>query len=159
MKTILAVALLLLPLHFIAQVKINAPAPEIALPSGTDSIIKLSAFRGKVVLVDFWASWCGPCRMANPFVVKLYNKYKAQGFEVFGVSLDTKKTAWLKAVKKDKITYTQVIDTDGWQSKVAERYGVEAIPASFLITKDGIIAAIDAEGKWLEEKIKQLLGQ
>jgi thiol-disulfide isomerase/thioredoxin len=132
-------------------------APEISLTNAKDSTVKLSSYKGKVVLVDFWASWCGPCRAANPSVVRLYNKYKEKGFEVFGVSIDSKKTAWLKAIKQDRIKYTQVNDTDGWYSKIAEAWGVNAIPASFLLDKTGKIIAFDAEGKQLEALIEGLL--
>ncbi|MEY2917711.1 MAG: hypothetical protein RIS73_1425 [Bacteroidota bacterium] len=140
-----------------AQIKIGALAPEIALPDVNDSIVTLSSYKGKIVLIDFWASWCGPCRQANPFVVKLYKKYADKGFEVFGVSLDNKKAAWIKAIKQDKIKYTQVNDNGGWNSKAAEKFGVEQIPTSFLLDKNGNVIAIDLEGKKLEEKIKQLL--
>jgi peroxiredoxin len=100
-----------------AQLTIGMQVPEISLPDTQDSIINLSSFRGKIVLVDFWASWCGPCRAANPGVVKLYKKYQQQGFEVFAVSVDKKKSEWLKAIKKDKITYQQVNDNGGWRVK------------------------------------------
>jgi peroxiredoxin len=140
-----------------AQVKIGATAPEISLPNTKDSVVNLSSFIGKVVLIDFWASWCGPCRQANPSVVKLYKKLKGKGFEVFGVSIDSKKANWLKAIKQDKIKYTQVNDNGGWNSTVAITYGVEAIPTSFLLDKTGKIVAIDLEGKALEQKINELL--
>jgi len=132
-------------------------APEIALPNQKDSIVKLSSFQGKVVLVDFWASWCGPCRLANPQVRKLYNKYKDQGFQVYAVSLDNKKQDWLKAIKHDKLPYTHVVDYDAWYSKVAETYYVDQIPMSFLLDKKGMIVAIDLDGKELENKIESLL--
>ncbi len=140
-----------------AQVKAEQMAPEIALPNAKDSIVKLSSLKGKVVLVDFWASWCGPCRKSIPTVIGLYDKYKGQGFEVFGVSIDNKKKDWLTAIAHDKIKYIQVMDKAGWYSKVAERYGVNAIPNTFLLDKTGKIVAIDLEEDALEEKIKSLL--
>lgn len=140
-----------------AQVKVGEIAPEISLKNAKDSLISLSSFRGKVVLVDFWASWCGPCRAANPSVVKLYNKYRLKGFEVFGVSIDNKRKAWLTAVKQDKIKYTQVNDSAGWNSKVGERYGINEIPASFLLDKTGKIVAVDLDGTELENKVIELL--
>ena len=140
-----------------AQLRIGGPVPEIELPNTADSILKLSSFTGKVVLVDFWASWCVPCRAENPYVQKLYKKYKEKGFEVFAVSLDVKKDAWIKAIKKDKLTYTQVMDIGGWNSKVAERYFVDQIPTSFLLDKTGKIVAINLDGKELFDKVKSLV--
>jgi thiol-disulfide isomerase/thioredoxin len=140
-----------------AQLTLGSIAPEIALPNSADSMISLSSLKGKVVLIDFWASWCVPCRGENPAVVRLYKKYAAKGFEVFGVSIDVKKEAWIKAIKQDKITYTQVVDNTGWYSKVAEQYFVNEIPASFLLDSTGKIVAINAGGYALERKIKKLL--
>lgn len=144
---------------FIAKAQLHAGdmAPEISLPNTKDSVINLSSFRGKVVLIDFWAGWCGPCRATNPGVVKLHNKYKAEGFEVFGVSIDNKKSGWLNAIAQDKIKYIQVNDKAGWNSIVPEKYGVNQIPTSFLLDKSGKIAAIDLEGRNLENKIIELL--
>lgn len=158
MKSILVtVALVLAGFMVNAQVKVDQIAPEISLPGVNDSPVKLSSFKGKVVLIDFWASWCGPCRASIPSVIKLYDTYKAKGFEVFGVSIDSKKMDWLKAIAQDKITYPQVNDKAGWYSKTTEVYGVNAIPNTFLLDKTGKIVAIDLEGEQLENKLKMLL--
>lgn len=140
-----------------AQVTIESMAPEITLPNTKDSVVNLSSYKGKIVLIDFWASWCAPCRAANPGVIRLYNKYKAKGFEVFGVSIDNKKQAWVKAIAQDKIKYTQVNDKGGWYSPIAEKYGINQIPTSFLLDRTGKIIAMDLEGKALENKLKELL--
>lgn len=140
-----------------AQLSIGSLAPDIRLPNTKDSMVSLSSFLGKVVLIDFWASWCAPCRYANPGVQKLYKKYKDSGFEVFAVSIDSKKPAWLKAIRQDRLTYTQVNDAAGWYSKVTETYFVEEIPTSFLLDKNGKIVAVDAEGATLDKLVSSLL--
>jgi peroxiredoxin len=152
---ILVFTLSIILLH--AQITIGEMAPEISLPDTKGNTVTLSSFKGKVVLIDFWASWCGPCRKSNPQVVKLYNKFKGQGFEVFGVSFDEKISAWKRAIKTDRINYSQVIDTKIWEGEVAYKYGIEAIPTTFLLDKEGKIVAIDLEGKELEEAVKSLL--
>ena len=148
---------LLIGYNGIAQVDVGQMAPEISLPNSNDSVINLSSFKNKVLLIDFWASWCGPCRRSIPGVVKLYKKFKDKGFEVFGVSIDANKAEWLAAIDHDKITYTQVNDNTGWYSLIATQYNVNAIPATFLIDKKGKIIAIDAEGGYLKRKIKRAL--
>jgi thiol-disulfide isomerase/thioredoxin len=155
----IAIILLSVSINGSAQIKVGQMAPEISLPNSFDSIINLSSFKNKVVLIDFWASWCGPCRASIPNVVKLYKKYKDEGFEVFGVSIDARKDDWLNAVKHDNITYTQVNDNTGWNSLIAMKYKVDAIPCTFLLDKTGKIIAIDEEGPQLERKIKKLLLQ
>jgi len=120
--------------------------------------IKLSSMKGKVFLLDFWASWCGPCRHGNKQLVKFYSKYKNKGFEILSVSLDDEKSDWKKAVTKDKITWMQGFDKGGWDSMAAMKWQVDAIPASFLINKNGDVVAINPEKDDLEKKIKELLG-
>lgn len=156
-KLFVVVIILLSSILGRAQLRIGGPVPEIELPNTLDSMVKLSSLHGQVVLIDFWASWCAPCRAANPYIRKLYKKYSAKGFEVFAVSLDVKKEAWLKAIKKDRLTYTQVIDPAGWNSKVAERYYVDMIPANFLLDKSGKIVAINLEGKALFDQVKSMV--
>ena len=156
-KLFLFATILLISFAGKAQLRIGDAVPEIELPDTRDTMIKLSALQGKVVLIDFWASWCGPCRAANPYIGKLYNKYKDKGFEVFGVSLDTKKAEWQKAIRQDKMKYTQVIDKTGWNSKVAERYFVDFLPTNFLLDRQGKIVAINIEGKELFDKVKSMV--
>ena len=157
MKTVLIVLFIGSSLFVKAQVAVGDIAPEFSLRNVKDSLLSLSSLHGKVVLLDFWASWCAPCRAANPGLVKLYNKYRPKGFEVLGVSIDSKKEAWLKAVAQDHIQYQQVNDTAGWNSPVAEQYGINQIPTSFLLDKEGKIIAIDLAGVQLEIAIQQLL--
>jgi len=133
-------------------------APEISLPSPSGKIIKLSSLRGQVVLLDFWASWCGPCRKANPEVVKLYQKYKDQGFTVYSVSLDQNKQKWEQAIAKDGLVWdNHVSDLKFWYSKAAEDYSIEAIPATFLIGKDGVIIDTNLHGNALEKAVQKAL--
>ena len=133
-------------------------AADIALPTSTGDTVRLSSLRGKVVLLDFWASWCGPCRIANKGLAKIYSKFKASGFEIYSVSLDEQKDDWLKAVKKDKINWLQVIEPGGWETPTAQRWAVSALPTTYLIDREGRLVAMDLEGKDLEKALKDLLG-
>ncbi len=140
-----------------SQLKINDTAPEISLQGMAGEIINLSSLKGKVVLVDFWASWCGPCRKNNPHIAKFYKKYHSKGLEILGISLDNNAEARKLAVKQDKLEWIQLNDNKGWNAPSANAYGVDAIPASFLIDKDGIIHSIDIVGSELETQVKALL--
>jgi peroxiredoxin len=153
----------LLPVIFIslalnAQIKFGYDAPEIALPSVNGDTLHLSSLKGKVVLLDFWASWCGPCRASNKQLVKLYPKFKAKGFEIFSVSLDDNKQSWKKAIQKDKISWLQVNDGGGWDAPTAVNWRIDAIPTSYLIDKEGRMIAMDPEIKDLEKMLKDILG-
>jgi glutathione peroxidase-family protein len=131
---------------------------DFSLPDIKGDSIRLSSMKGKVFLLDFWASWCVPCRYSNKQLVKIYAKYKGQGFEILGVSLDDNRNAWKKAVSKDKITWLQINDNGGWDAVSAMKWNINAIPASFLIDKAGNVVAFDPEKSELENKIRQLLG-
>ena len=139
-----------------AKLAVGSVAPEIALNDPNGKEVKLSSLRGKVVLLDFWASWCGPCRKENPNNVKLYKQYKAQGFEIYGVSLDKEKDAWTNAIMEDQLTWIHVSDLKFWQSEAAALYKVEAIPATFLLDKDGKILAKNLRGEQLAEYLNKL---
>jgi peroxiredoxin len=139
---------------------IGAMAPDLAFSNPEGKILKLSDLRGKVVLLDFWASWCRPCRMENPNVVKDYHKYHEKGFEVFSVSLDKDKNSWLKAIQDDGLIWpNHVSDLKYWSSEAAAIYGVTSIPATFLIGKDGRIIAKNLRGEALGSALEELLGK
>ncbi|MDA7802974.1 AhpC/TSA family protein [Crocinitomix sp.] len=134
-------------------------APEIIGNDVNGQTKKLTDLRGKVVLIDFWASWCGPCRQENPNVVRVYNEYKSKGFEIFSVSLDKEKDAWMKAIEADNLSWpNHVSDLNGWQSAAAVDYGVNSIPATFLIDASGKVIATNLRGPQLEAKLKEILG-
>ncbi|MBP1673212.1 MAG: alkyl hydroperoxide reductase/Thiol specific antioxidant/Mal allergen [Bacteroidetes bacterium] len=139
---------------------IGAMAPDLAFSNPEGKILKLSDLRGKVVLLDFWASWCRPCRMENPNVVKDYHKYHEKGFEVFSVSLDKDKNSWIKAIQDDGLVWpNHVSDLKYWSSEAAAIYGVTSIPATFLIGKDGRIIAKNLRGEALGSALEELLGK
>lgn len=139
------------------NLKIGEKAPDFTLPKANGEMFSLSDYRGQYVLIDFWASWCAPCRKENPNVVKNYKQFKDQNFTVFGVSIDEDKAAWLKAVKDDQLTWEQVIDTDGWQSKAARLYNVSSIPSNFLVDPEGNIIATNLRGSELERELNRLI--
>jgi len=140
------------------DIGIGKPAPEIDLKTADGKNIKLSSLKGKVVLLDFWASWCGPCRMEMPNVVAAYNKYKDKGFTVYSVSLDKDANAWKNSIKALGMTWeNQVSDLKFWQCEAAMRYGVNGIPAAFLLDKNGVIVATNLRGAALDQKIGELL--
>jgi peroxiredoxin len=135
---------------------IGVEAPDFTLNDPEGKPIQLSSLRGKVVLIDFWASWCAPCRQENPNVVKLYQQYHPKGFEILGVSLDRGKEEWVQAIKDDQLAWLHVSDLQYWQSAPARLYGVNAIPQTFLLDKDGKIIGKGLRGEKLEQKLKEL---
>lgn len=140
---------------------VGAMAPMFTQNDVNDKPVSLADFKGKYVLIDFWASWCGPCRAENPNVVEAFNKFKDKNFTILGVSLDQpgKKDLWLEAIKTDGLNWTQVSDLQGWKNVVAAQYGVRGIPQNYLVDPNGKIVAKNLRGEGLHKKLKELLGE
>jgi len=141
------------------KVAVGAIAPDFTQNTPDNLPVKLSSLRGQYVLIDFWASWCGPCRQENPNLVKAFNTYKDKGFTVLGVSLDQEngREAWVKAIQKDNLTWTHVSDLKFWNNAVAQEYGVHAVPQNFLLDPSGKIVAINLRGEELQSTLDKLL--
>ncbi|HWB25453.1 MAG TPA: TlpA disulfide reductase family protein [Chitinophagaceae bacterium] len=156
MKRILPVlAALCISLQCLAQLPaVGSTVPDIKLPDLKGKSINLSSLKGKVVVLDFWASWCGPCRRSIPDLKAIYEKYKDKGLEVYAVSLDTEKKDWTTAIKEDKTDWIHVIDQD---NAVAKLWQIQYIPTTYLLDKDGKVISVDANHKALELQIEKLL--
>ena len=140
------------------EVVVGKPAPNFSAPSPEGKTIALKESLGKVTIIDFWASWCAPCREENPNVVALYNELHEKGLNIIGVSLDREDDKWKEAIAKDGLTWPQVSNLKFWQEPIAEQYNVKSIPATFILDENGIIVARDLRGDELKAKVKELLG-
>jgi peroxiredoxin len=143
--------------HLLDVPRVGSIAPDLSLPDTSGKVVSLNSLRGKYVLVDFWASWCGPCRGENPNVVKAYQEFKNKNFAIVGVSLDQKKDEWLNAIHADHLTWTHLSDLQFWQSKAVETFQFNAIPYNVLLDPQGRIVATGLRGDALENKLKSLL--
>lgn len=141
----------------LSAVEVGNPAPDFKAPDPQGKMVSLKESLGKITVLDFWASWCGPCRQENPEFVRIYNQYKDKGLAFFGVSLDKDADRWIKAIEDDKLTWTHVSNLKQWQDPIAKQYGITAIPATFILDEKGVIIARDLRGPELEAKIAELL--
>src|SRR5690606_21997134 len=145
----------------LSSVEIGNKAPEFTAPNPEGEQIALKDVLGKVTLIDFWASWCKPCRVENPNIVSVYEKYHDKGFNAIGVSLDRQdqKDKWIQAIADDRLSWPQVSNLQFWQDPVAKQYGIQAIPAAFLLDENGVIVARNLRGEALGQKVAELLGE
>jgi thiol-disulfide isomerase/thioredoxin len=131
--------------------------PKFSLNNPDGKQVSIDDFKGKYLLIDFWASWCPSCRLENPFIVRIYDRYKSKGFEILGVSFDTKMNAWLEAIEVDNLKWTHVSDLQGWNSEPAKMFGIISIPSSILIDGNGIIVANNPSSSELEKILENIL--
>ena len=136
---------------------VGQSAPDFTSADANGKSVSLASFKGKYVLIDFWASWCGPCRRENPAVVKAYHQFHDKGFDILGVSLDDTRADWLEAIKKDDLSWTQASDLKGWKNDAAIEYGIQGIPMNFLLNPEGKIIAKGLRGEDLAKKLQEVL--
>ena len=153
-KAVSVLVILFVSIASFAQPSVGERAHEISLPDQKGNNVNLSSLQGKVVLIDFWASWCGPCRRSEPELKKLYDKYQTKGFEIYGISVDEDKFAWKNAIKQDKIDWLHVNDDKG---EVAGKWNVMYIPNTYLLDKTGKVVAVNPSHEQLDELIQKLL--
>jgi peroxiredoxin len=145
-------------IQILRNVAIGQSAPNISLADTAGNLLNLSDLKGNYLLVDFWASWCSPCRKENPNVVKMYQKYNKAGFDVLGISFDSDKNKWVEAIEADKLTWNHMSDLLGWKSAAVPLYGVNSIPHTVLLDKEGIIIGRNLKGEKLENKLQEIFG-
>ncbi len=141
-----------------AKISVGAQAPDFSMPTPEGDTVSLKDFRGDYLLVDFWAAWCKPCRQENPNIVEAYNKYKDEGFQILGVSLDKKREDWLRAIEADNLEWTQVSELKYWQTPIVQEYKINGIPFSLLLDPEGKIVAKNLRGERLHEKLAEIYG-
>ena len=136
-----------------AQINVGDSMPSVTLKSSSNKDVNITSFKGKYVLIDFWASWCAPCRLGNKKLVKLHNEITSDKIEIIGISIDTDTNKWLKAIEKDKIKFTQLIDSKGFDAETAVQFGVDELPSKYLFNQEGILIAKNPS----EEEIIKLI--
>ena len=140
-----------------AQIKVGDALPAFILTNASDNKVSSTLFQHKFILIDFWASWCAPCRLANKKLVQLYTFIDKSKIDFVGISIDTNKLKWIKAIEKDKLAWTNLIDTDGWHGKVVTQFEIKGIPLNILLDKNGTIIAVNVRGDLLREKLEYYL--